>query len=150
MRQRLSTTCLAAGLLLIASQASARDLVFGVQASLADEADFGIGARVVADLSPRRKGLSLVGSFDLFFPDNADYWELNANLTHDFASRDFTPYAGAGLNLARFGGENGGSDSDLGLNLLGGLEFRNNVFVELRTELGGGDQDFVLTGGLTF
>ena len=44
------------------------------------------------------------------------------------------------------------SDTDLGLNLLGGTLFgrgKVNPFVELRVELAGGEQ-FVLTGGVLF
>ncbi len=66
------------------------------------------------------------------------------------------PYAGGGLNIAHkskeFDDGRSASDTDLGLNLLGGTQFgrgKVNPFVELRVELAGGEQ-FVLPGGVLF
>lgn len=132
---------------------------FGVQASFADDTDFGVGARVelgLAQLSPR---LFAIGSFDWFFPDGFDYFEVNANLGYSIplTSPTFVPYVGGGLNIARasvkvFGESH--SDTEVGLNVLGGTKFkpvsaRFTPFLEARVELNGGEQ-FVISGGILF
>jgi opacity protein-like surface antigen len=138
---------------------------FGAQLSWADDAEFGIGARAVVDLTPLTNGLEASGSFDYFFPDqplgaDINYWEINANMAYVFAGvPGMAPYAGGGLNIAHasvsvdeFGIPLGASDTDLGLNLLGGARFRAGPvqpFGELRIELGGGEQ-FVIAGGVIF
>jgi opacity protein-like surface antigen len=141
---------------------------FGLQGNWADEADFGVGARVQFDLDDVYRGLGAVASFDYFFPEDDDlveslgvdtdttYWEVNANATYTLRGR-IAPYFGAGLNLAhgsvdldvgRFELENEG-DTELGVNLLGGVRFARHLFAEGRIELGGGEQ-FVLTAGFVF
>ena len=91
--------------------------------------------------------------------EDRSYWELPGNLAYFFkveASSSLAPYAGGGLNIAHkskeFDDGRSASDTDLGLNLLGGTLFgrgKVNPFVELRVELAGGEQ-FVLTGGVLF
>ena len=129
---------------------------FGVQASLADDADFGVGARVALS-PPGPSPIKILGSFDLFFPDGpVDYWELNGNIVYVVPVQNsaVAPYIGGGLNVAHFsfdGGTFGSSDTEMGLNLLGGIEFGGALplFVEARVEVEGGEQ-FVLTGGIYF
>jgi len=134
----------------------------GAQVSFADDADVGLGVRVRADTPRLIPGapLSLIGSFDWFFPGgNVDYFEINGNVAYAFTITGsvLRPYAGGGLNVARTSVDLGGgtsiSNTDLGLNLLGGLNFRTagrlQPFVELRLELSGGEQ-FVITGGVHF
>lgn len=141
---------------------AAAQVHLGPQISLGGDTDVGIGGRVVAGM-PDYSGLEFVGSFDVFFPDNdhLDYWEINGNLVHNFEVPEASairPYAGGGVNIARFdrdpriGGTDDRDDTDVGLNLLGGMKFpMENVapYVELRLEVEGGDQ-FVVTGGLLF
>jgi hypothetical protein len=145
-----------------------KKISFGVQASWGDDADLGLGARVQLDLENVKPGLAAVGSFDYFFPGNGgvtgvdiSYWEANANVTYSFElkGRPFRPYVGTGLNLAHGSGSvdilgisAGGSDNNIGANLLGGVAFsKGNLkpFVEAKFELGGGKQ-FVLSGGVRF
>lgn len=138
---------------------------FGLQASWGDDVDFGLGGRAAFDLVPA-SSLELIGSFDYFFPDepagmDIDYWELNGNLAYAFnvaGAPGFAPYVGAGLNVAHGSAsfeadpDLSSSDTEAGLNLLGGARFgRSSVkpYAELRFELGGGEQ-VVLTGGLLF
>lgn len=129
---------------------------FGPQVSFADDADFGIGARLeygLDKLFPKAPLLS-AASFDYFFPgNNVTYWEINYNVSYLFKVDALTPYAGGGLHFAHASVDGGGSNSEMGLNLLGGLRFKTasklTPFVEARIELGGGEQ-FVLTGGLVF
>lgn len=133
---------------------------FGGQLSFGDNADFGIGARL--EYTPRRlipnAPVVAAASFDWFFPDepagvNIQYWELNYNIAYLFPTPSLRPYAGGGLNLAHASADPGGSDTKLGLNLLGGLKFstagRLAPFIEARVELSGGEQ-FVITGGILF
>jgi outer membrane immunogenic protein len=145
---------LAAAALPATAQAQAR---FGAQLSYGDDSDLGIGVRVKADTPRLIPGspLSFIGSFDWFFPGNSvDYFEINANLAYNFtvAGSPIRPYAGGGLNLARASVANN-SNTELGLNILGGVNFRAmgrlQPFAEIRLELSGGEQ-FVLTGGFYF
>lgn len=136
------------------------------QVSWGDDVDFGLGGRVTLGLPIQDFPLEAIGSFDVFFPDDEgdvdlDYWEINLNAAYLFpiVTPTVTPYVGGGLNIAHasvsvpegFGGLDG-DDTELGLNLLGGVKFplRNvTPYGELRIELGGGEQ-FVLTGGVAF
>ena len=128
---------------------------FGAQASWGDNSDFGIGARLehgLTKLFPKAP-LRAAASFDYFFPGNSiNYWELNYNVFYQLKADALTPYAGGGLVLA-YASANGVSNSDLGVNLGGGLKFKTGgsmtPFLEARIELGAGEQ-FVLTGGLLF
>jgi hypothetical protein len=136
----------------------------GVQGNWGSDADIGVGARAIVGLGGIVKGFETFGSFDYFFPSddsgaNITYWEANANLVYrvNAAGESTTPYIGTGLNFAytkvstnALGGEISGSDTQGGLNLLGGIIFevgRLNPFLEARFELGGGEQ-FVATVGL--
>lgn len=141
---------------------------FGAQASYADDMDFGIGVRAqhsLASFVEAESPLSVltgVLSLDFFFPDcdpfDCSYIEINGNALYplDFGE-GFAPYAGGGLNIARmsvdagdFGGDT--SDTDVGLNVLGGATFDLggfNTFGEVKIELGGGDQ-VVLAFGVLF
>ncbi len=131
----------------------------GGQLSWADDADWGLGARVTVGLPVETIPLQAIGSFDFFFPDGpVDYWEINANIAYliPVQSVVIVPYVGTGFNIAHVELDSGGlvedvSDTDLGLNLLGGIRFTGTAqpFVEVRVELGGGEQ-VVLTGGVTF
>lgn len=168
---RLTILGLALGLsaLSFAPSARAGDVSFGVQGSWGDDADIAVGARVIADLSAKRSGVSAIASFDYFFPgDNGlgdllgidvKYWELNGNLVYGFAKNsNVQPYVGAGLNFAHASVTEtqitgiSVSESDVGLNVLGGLNFgsgKTKFFAEAKFEAGGGDQ-FVVTGGIRF
>lgn len=135
---------------------------FGAQINFADDADLGIGARIKADTPRLISGapLSIIGSFDFYFPgNNVTYFELNGNVAYNFtiAGSPLRPYAGGGLNIARASvdvpGGGSVSNTDIGLNLLGGITFRPmgrvQPFVELKFEAGGGEQ-VIVTGGLYF
>ncbi len=137
-----------------AGEARAQGFRWGPELSLADDADFGIGARMEFDFTGSR--LSLLANGDIFFPGNDITWiELNANLVYNFdvaSAPTVTPYAGGGLNIRYADVGSGGSDTDPGLNLLGGVRFDAgsiSPFVEAKFEIEGGDQ-FVVTGGILF
>ncbi len=157
MRESLLAVFLAGVLQLTGPADAGAQVRIGPQLSFGSEQDVGLGGRVTAQFrSPMELGF--IGSFDVFFPDeprgeDRSYWEINTNLAYWFRVRSTSvhPYAGGGLNIAH-ASRDGTSDTDLGLNLLGGSAFgakRVRPFAELRVELAGGDQ-FVVTGGVLF
>lgn len=145
----------------------------GGQLSFANDVDIGIGARATFGL-PAPAPLEIVATADYFFPDeftgvDLSYWEINANLVYLFKipASIIQPYAGGGLNFAHASfstdfSELGvevppeisnfeGSDSQLGLNLLGGAKLNLGPitpFGELRYEVSGGEQFVVSMGAL--
>lgn len=142
-----------------------RPVTFGVQADFGTDTDFGIGGRVVfglRSLFPRAPLDGQVG-FDYFFPDeppgvDLTYWEINGNVAYRIpnVTGSVAPYVGGGLNIAHTSVDrplSRTSDTDVGLNLLGGTTFgtRGAVrpFAEMRVTVGGGDQ-LVITGGVRF
>jgi len=146
---------LAAALLLFVGpsvQSGHAQVALGVQGNWGSEADFGLGARVLANLGG--SNWEAVGSVDRFFPEgNLNWWDFNANLFYHFHRPDtqaWLPYVGGGLNVARLSAGNA-SNSEAGLNLGGGIRFPGNVtpFVELRAVVSDADQ-IVLTGGILF
>lgn len=170
MRQYMLSMMVVAMVMAAFGSASADTPVsFGAQVDWADDFDLGIGARAVLGTSEIVENSRAVASFDFYFPDDGGsqvdltFWELNFNGLYDFdletAPVDF--YAGAGLHFAHVSfdidlgalGSNSVSDTEVGLNVLGGILFSTSSslapFVELKIELGGAEQ-FILTGGLTF
>lgn len=148
---------------LIVPRSAAAQARFGAQLDFGDDQDLGIGGRVILDLEELRD-VQFVGSFDWFFPDepagvDITYWEINGNLVYAIDAPDLpsiSPYIGGGLNIVHrnreFASGADSSDTDAGLNLLGGAIFDTRSitpFVELRLEVEGGDQ-FVITGGILF
>ena len=135
---------------------SAQAQRFGAQLDWGNDSDLGLGARLEQDVGPSLASEGtlahafLIGSFDLFFPSGYDYFEFNANLAAPVnPASNLNPYVGAGLNMAR-ASVNSEGNTDLGLNLLGGLRFavaKLSSYAEARLELGGGDQ-FVVSFGV--
>lgn len=140
MNRRLSNACLALAVVLLgyAAPLASQDISVGAAASYGEETDVGIGPRVSLAVPAGDLGLSLVGSFDYFFPSDEEadalgvdltYWELNGNLVLDIPTGGgVAPYVGAGINYANASGSASGggieisaSDSEVGANLLGGL-----------------------------
>lgn len=121
------------------------------------ETDAGIGARGNIPLgqvlsADDRRGAGAISRLELavsahhFFPSGADYTEANADLLlpllriGDGAART---YAGTGLHIGRLSPDLGGSDTKIGLNLLGGVRFDRRLFApffEVRGSVGGVDQ----------
>ncbi|MBX3145281.1 MAG: hypothetical protein KF785_00815 [Gemmatimonadales bacterium] len=130
---------------------------FGANLSWGDDSDFGLGARVAFPIggSVGQKGIRGLATFDYFFPEGYNFWEITGNGVYDIASSgSASPYVGGGLTFARFSPETGpGGSSEIGLNLLGGARFApmGNVqpFVEARFQIRDGSQ-FVLSGGVYF
>ena len=124
----------------------------GAQADfITDNSDFGIGARVehsLASLVPSLMDFRFVGSFDFYFPDAGSFVEINGGVATSFRmpGAPVTPYAGAGLGIAR-----SSSNTDVGLNLFGGVRFKPMgtaaPYAEARLRLGDGSA-FILTAGV--
>lgn len=167
--RKLMAGLAAAGLMALAAAPAAAQARFGANLSWGDDADLGLGARLsfgVGELAGERPIEGLV-TFDYFFPDapsgvDITYWTASGNAIYRFTPRrsGFAPYAGGGLLLVHSstdvsspGPGAGGSDTDLGLNLVGGLRFRTAgsiiPFLEARLELADGSQ-LVLSGGVFF
>lgn len=156
MRRRFITPTVVLLLLSVltgpAANAQERPIRLGLQGSWSDDADFGVGVRAQVGLADFHEGLRGVASFDYFFPDDeglgdVSYWEINANLTYTLKGA-LAPYVGTGLNLAR-ASVSVVDETDLGLNVLGGLRLSDRLFAEAKVELGGGDM-LVVTAGLLF
>lgn len=152
----------------VANASAEMPLSFGAQLDFADDFDFGIGGRVVADTGDIVENSRAMASFDYYFPDDggADvtFWEINVNAHYLFPLENAPVgvYAGAGLHFYKWSFDYEGldafglgdiDDSGAGLNLLGGVDFSAGPtvkpFVELKIELGGAEQ-FILTGGVRF
>ncbi|MGH7547768.1 MAG: hypothetical protein ACREMM_06315 [Gemmatimonadales bacterium] len=135
--------------------APAQRTSFGAQLDWGSNTDFGIGARVVFGLKAiaPRAPLDGIVSFDYYFPNAGDFWEINGNVAYRFrvARSSLGPYAGGGLNIGHVSG-GGVSETRAGLNLLAGTTFKaRNLtpFAEFRGVIGDFDQ-VVLTGGIRF
>ena len=140
MNRRFVSLCFVVPVLLFGLTAplASQGISVGAAASYGEDSDFGVGPRVSLAIPAGDLGLSLVGSFDYFFPSedglDADVtWsELSGNLVLDIPAGEgaIAPYVGAGINYAEasvsastdfFGFS--ASESEVGVNLLGGLRF---------------------------
>ncbi len=164
MRKLLLAACFSA-LALVPATASGQVLL-GAHGNWSDDFDFGVGARAWVGL-PTGPSLPMAvyGQFDWFFPDEAEgvsltYYEVNVNLAFLFPIRNPTvsPYAAAGLNVARFerdvddvlGAPLSGSSTEVGLNVAVGTNLNlGNVtpYGEARFEISGGES-FVVNAGI--
>ena len=109
-----------------------------------NDANFGIGASLGTALNDFGDGFGLLADFLIFFPEESDYFELNGNVTYDFPLENSSavPFFLGGLNLARASTDLGGSNTNLGLNLGGGVDFDLGNFrptAGIRAQLEGGD-----------
>ena len=145
---------------------------FGGQVLWADDAELGVGARVeipFANKLSKTGPLSqtfFIGQFDWYLDPCGDaagtgvdcqWWEINPGLAVPLnTTSDIKPYLGAGLNVAHskvdMGTFGSASDTEMGLNLLGGIKFvlgSMDAFSEARISLGGGEQ-FAIQFGFLF
>lgn len=155
MKKGLLVSALLGGLLVCLPAGASGQVLFGAEALFGTETDFGIGGRIHYDLGTTAP-LEFQGAFDLFFPDGpADYWEINGNLWYNLPTSSGStalPYLGGGLNIGHVSA-NGFDDTELGVNLGGGVKFgfTNTIpFLEARVTLGGIDEQLVIGGGVLF
>jgi hypothetical protein len=143
--------------------ADARAQAIGIQGIWGEDTDFGIGARLEFSLAntftttgPFSRTF-LITEFNYFFPDcdpgDCSFFEFNGNIAVPITATTIDPYAGIGLNIARASVEFDNvdaSDTEVGLNLLGGLRFNLGTigaYTEGRFVISGSEQ-FSLTFGL--
>lgn len=163
MRWRLSAVLVPLFILAFAPAAGAVQV--GGQLLYGDDTDLGLGARLEVGTSELFEYTRFQGDFNWYFPDDGNgvdltFWEIDGNLLYAFdgftTSDAVSIYAGGGLNLAHASVDftNGGSnsDTDLGVNLLGGLNVplgQVSGFAEMRITLSGSEQ-YTLAFGLLF
>ena len=163
-----------AAALFMAAPAQAQ-VAFGPQVSFGTESDLGIGARaelpvggmITQDAGSIMAGLKVIGSFDYFFWDeegcdqdgvDCGWMDINVNGAVPIPLEGFSPYVGAGLNIAMLTFEIDELDVDestteTGINLLGGLNFPLGgfaAFAEARVVVGSDADQFVIAGGILF
>lgn len=145
--------------LVLAPGAASSQATLGPLLAYHDDVDFGIGVALGLPVTSIEPGAGLLADFVWFFPEGTgtDYWEINGNATYDFPLQNSTvlPFVLAGLNIGHFSIDTGtisGGDTELGLNLGGGIEFDAGSFrpsAGLRVTLGG-YEGFVLFITLPF
>lgn len=168
----------AAAALFVAAPAQAQ-VAFGPQVSFGTESDLGVGGRVelpvggmiTQDAESVMAGLKLIGSFDYYFWDeegcdqdgvSCSWMDINANGAVPIPLEGFSPYVGAGLNIAMVsvsfddcpaGFDCDTSETETGINVLGGLNFPLGglaAFAEGRLVLSGEADQFAITAGILF
>lgn len=125
---------------------------------LADNVDVGIG---IHGFFPLQNAPMEIGAyFDLYFPGSYDYFELGGTWYYLFPLADnpnIVPKFGAGVTIgnASYDSDTPGADNsntEVGLHVLGGLEFPMpsfQPFVEVGAGIGD-IPDFFVRGGLSF
>lgn len=114
----------------------------------------GLGGGIDIDLGSLtdHSGLKAETTFDYFFPDGFNVWEINANLILDMAAMEGL-FVGGGLNYAKATSDGGDGDGDLGLNALAGIDFspsgKVQPFVQARVAFNNGSQ-LIVSGGVRF
>ena len=166
--RKLSTVLAIAALAFVPSLASAQR--FGGHVNFGLDSELGLGARYEHDLTNKlaktapMSNAFFIGQLDYYFDVCGDGFgadvdcsmlEINPGLAVNLSGQNVKPYLGAGLNIARISVSSGGtsaSDTETGINLLGGLKFGlggMSAYSEARLSLGGAEQ-LALTFGLLF
>lgn len=145
----LALLCLAAA----ASTARAETRV-GIRGGLSVDPDQVLGGisfqpPAIAD------NLYVVPSIEAGFGDDLFSLAFNGDLQYQFGrSGGVRPYAGGGLALTYWNADNGGDDTELGVNALGGLLFDRSsgapIFLEMKLGLTDEVPDFKFVVGLMF
>lgn len=149
MNRTLRVLALAVGLGAVPTFVQAQDATLGPALGYHNDFDFGVGAALTLPVPAIDRRVDFLADFLYFFPESdfVDYFEVNANLTFDFVLEGSTvvPFLLGGLNVALPSvevGEVSESNTELGLNLGGGIRFDAGVLrptVGVRLELEGGD-----------
>lgn len=108
----------------------------------------------VEGLLPLRDRLWFNPNLEWVFVSRADLYTINFDVHYDLqSSGPYSFWVGGGLALVRFDPPGrGGTDTDAGLNLLGGVAFsRSDLIPYLQAKfLVDDDTEFVLAGGIRF
>ena len=152
LTHRLLLVALASLLLSTTAVAQRKEMLLGPQIGLATNSyDLFLGAQFSYPVAPQ---FDFYPSFDIYFPgNNVTVWALNGELR--YWPRLNTPnaglYVGGGLNYTHFS-VSGSSNSEVGLGLLGGWDFKAvswRPFVQLRIVVGNADR-VEFAGGVNF
>ncbi len=147
-----ATAC--AALFLAASDMQAQDKTqFGVGLAYGSDSDVGFDVRILLPVGSIRN-FAITPSLDYFLVDNGTFFTLDGNINYTFLpfSRGGGIYGLGGLDLAISKPKGFNSQTELGINLGGGIRGDAGpvtLFGELKFVLGDFDQ-VVLSGGLYF
>ena len=137
-------------------------VILAPELAIGDNVDFGVGGRGLLNLSSVNPSLQAAGFITIYFPGPFDYFEFGGTLYYRFVLPDnpgLVPKVGAGVTVGRSSfsdspGFEGGSDSstDVGLHLVGGLEFPRGKIVPYGQILAGigSIPDFAIQLGVGF
>ena len=155
LRTSIVAASVALALLLgAASVASASSSSLGIRAGFSSNPDqLLIGAHFQPPAIAEH--LYIVPSGEAGFGDHAFTLSFNGDLEYQFGPQGtIRPYAGGGLALYYVNVDNGGSDTNLGVNALGGLLFDRKsghpFFLELKLGLSDQVPDLKIVGGFMF
>ena len=155
-RKRLSCSALPATVLALALLAlpGGAEAAVGIRGGLSSGPDqFLIGAHI--QTPPVGKDVYIVPSAEAGFGDDAFTLSFNGDLEYRFGSQESArPYVGGGLSYFYVDPDNGESDSDFGLSVLGGVIFERKsgrpIFLEAKLGLADEVPDFKMIVGVTF
>ena len=164
MKRTAWSSILVACFLVLPQTAEAQGVILAPELAIGDNVDFGIGGRALFGLSSVNPALQGAGFITLFFPDNFDYFELGGTLYYRFVLPDnpgIVPKVGAGATVGfssssvsspGLDDETSSSNTNVGLHLLGGVEFpRGKIVPYGQFQVGIGDiPDFAILLGVGF
>ena len=118
-----------------------------------DVEEFFLGVDARADVAALP--IQLNGTFDYYFTEgNVNFFQVGVNALYTFGvdNQTFTPYSGLGVGISIVDIENFDSDTDVGLNLIGGARFGFGALRPFaQAQITFGDLDLVtLAGGILF
>jgi hypothetical protein len=152
MTQRLLLVALASLLLSTAAVAQRKQMLLGPQIGLAtNNLDLFLGAQFSYPVAPQ---FDIYPSFDIYFPgNNLTVWALNGDVRYwpKLNTPNAGLYVGGGLNYTHLS-VSGFSNSEIGLGLLGGWDFKAvswRPFAQLRIVIGNADR-IEFGGGVNF
>ena len=150
VRTTLTSLAVFALLFAVASTAHASG---GLRAGISDDPDqFLFGGQIEPD--PVAENLHIVPSGEVGISDDLFSLQFNGDVQYRFRTDSgIRPYVGGGLTLAWYDAEgNGDSDTEIGLNVLGGLYFGKStpMFVDLKLCLAGDTPDLKAVFGINF
>ena len=154
MRSRVRTTLTSlAAFLCIACLAATANADGGLRAGFSSGPDqFLIGGQI--EPPPVAENLHIVPSAELGLGDDLTSIQFNGDLQYRFRTDSgVRPYAGGGLTVAWFDPEgNGDSDTNIGVNVLGGLYFGKStpMFVDVKLGLTDEVPDLKAVFGINF
>jgi hypothetical protein len=138
----------------VAASSARAETSIGLRGGLSIDPDqFLIGLHIQPPAVGRN--LYIVPNADVGFGDDIFSLSFNGDLQYQFAGGETVrPYAGGGLSLYYYDVDRGGSDTEFGVNALGGLLFDRRsgppVFLEMKLGLTDRTPDWKFLVGLMF